>query len=75
MSDPYQVIIGGVRADPYRVARAYDITDPVLFQALKKLLRCGRKHKDMATDIREAITSLERWEAMNREDVTLGISK
>lgn len=66
--DPYQVHIGGVRADPYRIARAYGINDPVIFQALKKLLRCGRKHKDQATDVREAITSLERWEAMNEED-------
>lgn len=68
MKDPYEVKIGGVKADPYRVARAYGINDPVIFQALKKLLRCGRKHKDQATDIREAITSLERWEEMNRED-------
>ena len=52
--------------DPYRVARAYGIEDPVIFQALKKLLRCGRKHKAKAADVREAITSLERWEAMNR---------
>jgi hypothetical protein len=68
VTDPYQVQIGGVKADPYRIARAYEITDPVIFQALKKLLRCGRKHKDSATDVREAITSLERWEAMNEED-------
>ncbi len=66
--DPYNVRIGGVLADPYRVARAYGIDDPVIFQALKKLLRCGRKHKAKAADVRESITSLERWEAMNRED-------
>jgi len=66
--DPYNVRIGGVLTDPYRVARAYGIEDPVIFQALKKLLRCGRKHKAKAADVREAITSLERWEAMNRED-------
>lgn len=68
MNDPYNVRIGGIKADPYRIARAYGITDPVIFQALKKLLRAGRKHKDLATDVREAITSLERWEAMNAED-------
>ena len=66
--DPYNVRIGGVLADPYRVARAYGIEDPVIFQALKKLLRCGRKHKAKAADVRESITSLERWEAMNKED-------
>ena len=62
--DPYAVTIGGVKADPYRIARAYGITDPAIFQALKKLLRCGRKHKTIAEDVREAITSLERWEAI-----------
>jgi hypothetical protein len=67
-TDPYAVTIGGVLADPYRIARAYGITDPVIFQALKKLLRFGRKHKEAAADVREAITSLERWEAMNKED-------
>ena len=67
-SDPYAVVIGGVLCDPYRIARAYGIKDPVIFQALKKLLRLGRKHKDTAADVREAITSLERWESMNSED-------
>ena len=68
--DPYAVTIGGVIADPYRIARAFQISDPVIFQAVKKLLRSGRKHKDLAQDVREAITSLERWEAMNLEDQT-----
>ena len=67
-SDPYKVKIGGVVADPYLIARAYGITDPAIFQAIKKLLRCGRKHKDIETDIREAITSLERWEEMNTKE-------
>lgn len=68
MSDPYEVRIGGVLADPYRIALAYEITHPALQQALKKILRCGRKHKSQVVDVREAITSLERWEAMNAED-------
>lgn len=67
MSDPYKIKIGGRIADPYRIARAYDL-DPVIAQAVKKLLRCGRKHKARATDVREAITTLERWEEMERED-------
>lgn len=66
--DPYHVQIGNVRADPYRIARAYNIDDPVIFQALKKLLHYGRKHKSRAIDVREAITSLERWEQLNLED-------
>ena len=66
--DPYQIQIGGVKADPYRIAKAYGIDDPIIFQAIKKLLRCGRKHKTRAQDVREAITSLERWEQIELED-------
>ena len=61
--DPYQVRIGGEIADPYRIAIEYGL-DAVLGQALKKLLRSGRKHKDIRTDVRECITTLERWEAI-----------
>ena len=68
MTDPYQVTIGGVKADPYRVLRAYGITCPIIGQAIKKLLRCGRKHKDISQDVREAITTLERWEEIEKED-------
>jgi len=68
MNDPYEIKIGGVKADPMRICRAYGITDMGIQQAIKKLLRCGRKHKSYEKDIREAITSLERVEAMNRED-------
>lgn len=67
MDDTYKTMIGGAIADPYRIARAYDL-DPVIAQAVKKLLRCGRKHKSRATDVREAITTLERWEEMESED-------
>ena len=66
--DPYQVRIGGVLVDPYRIARAFGL-DPTIAQAVKKLLRSGRKHKTAAEDVREAITTLERWEAMEREDM------
>ncbi len=66
-TDPYQIRIGGVIADPYRICLAYGL-DPVIAQAVKKLLRCGRKHKDADQDVREAITTLERWEAIRRED-------
>ena len=66
-NDPYHIRIGGVIVDPYRIAREYEL-DPIIAQAVKKLLRCGRKHKTPAQDVREAITTLERWEAMNDED-------
>lgn len=68
--DPYEITLGGTKVDPYRIAREYDL-DPIIAQAVKKLLRCGRKHKDRATDVREAITTLERWEEMEKEDAAL----
>jgi hypothetical protein len=58
--DPYKIRIGGVVADPYRIAIEYGL-DPILGQALKKILRCGRKHKDIKTDVQEAIKTLTRW--------------
>lgn len=60
----------GVKVDVYRVLRLFGITDPAIQHAVKKLLRCGRGHKDAATDIEEAIQSLRRYQEMNREDAS-----
>ncbi|QEA09419.1 phosphodiesterase [Escherichia phage Shashou] len=47
--------------DVYDVLRAFDIRDPALQHALKKLLCMGlRGHKDAWTDLAEAIESLEK---------------
>lgn len=47
--------------DVYDVLRAFDIRDPALQHALKKLLCMGlRGHKDIGTDLNEAIESLEK---------------
>jgi hypothetical protein len=59
--DPYKVTIGGVLADPYQIAASYELNNPMLFQALKKILRCGRKHKTIKQDVLEAMSSLQRW--------------
>lgn len=64
--DPYKIKIGGVVADPYRIAIEYGL-DPILGQALKKILRCGRKHKSAEEDAREVITTMERWLEIQRE--------
>jgi hypothetical protein len=66
--NPYKVRIGGVLADPYRILRAYEIDDAAVGQAIKKLLRLGRRHKSAAKDIAEAISSLRRWQEMESED-------
>ena len=65
--DPYNVIIGGVRVDPMYIVKAFQITDMGVAQAIKKLLRHGSKHKSKTQDVRDAITSLERHEALERE--------
>lgn len=64
--DPYKIKIGGVVADPYRIAIEYGL-DPILGQALKKILRCGRKHKSAEEDAKEVITTMERWLEIQRE--------
>ena len=55
--------------DVYRVLTVFEVTDPALQHAVKKLLCAGKRGaKDMATDIRETIIALERWEEMRREE-------
>lgn len=55
--------------DPYRVADLFNVTHPALQHALKKILCTGaRGSKDAATDVQEAIDSLNRWLEMKDED-------
>lgn len=55
--------------DVYRVLHLFDVTDPCVQHAIKKLLVAGgRGAKDEAKDIQEAIDTLERWKAMRAED-------
>jgi len=56
------------KLDPYRILRLYEITDPAIQHAIKKLLRCGRAHKPMIQDIQEVIDTLHRWQEMEKED-------
>tara|TARA_R110000850_G_C9996151_1_gene468179 strand:+ start:12371 stop:12643 length:273 start_codon:yes stop_codon:yes gene_type:complete len=65
--DPYKVTIGGVKADPYRIARAYGLNGAET-QALKKLLRCGKKHKTRLEDQMEVISTIQREIEMDEED-------
>lgn len=56
--------------DVYRVLELFNVVNPSIQHAVKKLLVAGgRGSKDMAKDVREAIVSLERWEAMRNEDI------
>lgn len=55
--------------DVYRVIELWEVNDPCIQHALKKLLVAGgRGAKDKEKDIQEAIDSLERWKAMREED-------
>lgn len=56
--------------DIYRVLSLYNVIDPCLQHAIKKLLVAGGRGagKDMKRDIREAIDSLERWQDMQNEN-------
>lgn len=55
--------------DVYRVIDLYQITDPCIAHALKKLLVCGgRGHKDINRDVQDVIDSLVRWQDMQEEN-------
>jgi hypothetical protein len=55
--------------DVYRVLDLYEVTDPCLQHAVKKLLRAGQRGgKSQAQDVDEARHSLERWQEMRDED-------
>lgn len=55
--------------DVYRVLDLFEVTNPCLQHAIKKLLVAGgRGYKDITKDVQEAIDTLERWKAMKEED-------
>lgn len=56
------------KIDVYRVLDLYEVTDPCLQHAVKKLLVAGnRGSKDKPKDIQEAIDTLTRWQEMQGE--------
>ena len=55
--------------DVYRVLELFNVTNPCLQHAVKKLLCAGgRGAKDMEQDVQEAMDTLERWQDMQVED-------
>jgi MarR-like DNA-binding transcriptional regulator SgrR of sgrS sRNA len=59
--------------DVYRVLELFEVTNPCLQHAVKKLLCAGdRGAKDMEQDVQEAMDTLERWQDMCREDELIG---
>lgn len=57
------------KIDVYRVLDLYEVTDPCVQHAVKKLLVAGKRGaKDQAKDIQEAIDTLTRWQDMQGEN-------
>lgn len=57
--------------DVYRVLKLFEVSDPCLQHAAKKVLCAGsRGHKDLYRDVQDAIDSLERWKEMHAEDIS-----
>ena len=55
--------------DVYRLIRLWEISDPELQHALKKILAAGQRGaKSAAQDVQEAIDSLVRWQQIQDED-------
>ncbi|HDR9165930.1 TPA: hypothetical protein QDB28_006411 [Burkholderia vietnamiensis] len=65
---PYEAI------DVYRVLELFNVGDPCLQHAVKKLLVAGgRGAKDTGKDVQEAIDTLERWKEMRAEEAQANI--
>ncbi len=57
--------------DVYRILQLFDVTDPCLQHALKKVLAAGKRGaKDAGKDVQEAIDTLLRWQEMRAEEST-----
>ena len=55
--------------DVYRVLELFEVTDPCLQHAIKKLLCAGaRGNKDVEQDVQEAIDTLGRYQDMRVEE-------
>lgn len=59
--------------DVYRVLSLFNVTDPCIQHAIKKLLVAGGRGagKDIGRDVLEAIDSLVRWQEMRTEDTSV----
>lgn len=56
--------------DVYRVLQLFNVADPCLQHAVKKLLVAGGRGggKDITRDSQEAIDTLKRWQEMRAEE-------
>ena len=70
IDNPYIVDISKYnKLDIYRILKLYEVSDPCLQHAIKKLLGAGKRGvKNQIQDINEAILSLKRFVEMQGED-------
>ena len=70
IDNPYIVDISkDNKLDIYRILKLYEVNDPCLQHAIKKLLCAGKRGvKNQTQDINEAILSLKRLLEMQGED-------
>ena len=67
----FKSVEGLAHVDVYRVLSLFNVTDPCLQHAVKKLLVAGGRGagKDIAQDVQEAMDTLSRWQSMRAEDL------
>ena len=59
----------GIKLDPARIAKVYDMSSPMLFTVLKKILRAGNGgYKDYRQDLLDCINALSREIEIMDED-------
>lgn len=70
IDNPYIVDISKYnKLDIYRILKLYEVSDPCLQHAIKKLLCAGKRGvKNQTQDINEAMQSLQRFLEMQGED-------
>lgn len=68
-SKHYQYEYKGIKLDPARVGRVWNITDPLQLQALKKIAFPGQRgHKSKKDDLLDVIACCQRIIEMDEED-------
>jgi hypothetical protein len=67
---PYHKTVPTKTVDVYRVLIAFNVTDPCIQHAIKKLLCPGQRKggKTIAQDVAEALWSLRRFQEMRAEE-------
>jgi len=65
----YRFTYKGIKLDPARIAKIYEVKEPMQMAILKKCLLAGhRGHKDLIQDLDDIITAVNRWKEMAEED-------